>query len=83
VLHLRCGSFMTNLLVSATEVACGTLSTPWPPAHPLPWVDPRDIGDVAAVRLLGSGWAGRRVQGVHGPEDLGFAQVAEVLTGGA
>ncbi|MEQ3553687.1 NAD(P)H-binding protein [Pseudonocardia nematodicida] len=80
VLHLRCGFFMTNLLVQAAEIAAGTLSTPWPLDHPLPWVDPRDIGDVAAARLLGPAWMGRRVQGVHGPEDLTFAQAAGVLS---
>lgn len=79
VLHLRCGYFMTNLLASAEEIAAGTLSTPWPLGHPLPWVDPRDIGDVAAARLLGPAWGGRLVQGVHGPADLTFSGVADVL----
>ena len=79
VLHLRRGYFMTNLLASADEIATGTLSTPWLPDHPLPWVAPRDIGDVAAARLLAPGWTGRAVQAVHGPEDLTFTQVAAVL----
>lgn len=79
VLHLRCGYFMTNLLMSADDVRGGSLPTPWPLEHPLPWVDPRDIGDVAAARLLGPAWDGRAVQAVHGPEDLTFTQVAAVL----
>lgn len=79
VLHLRCGYFMTNLLMSAAEIARGTLATPWPLDHPLPWVAPRDIGEIAAARLLGPSWTGRTVQGVHGPEDLTFARVAQVL----
>ncbi|MEV1290805.1 NAD(P)H-binding protein [Pseudonocardia sp. NPDC049635] len=79
VLHLRCGYFITNLLASAQEVAAGSLSTPWPVDHPLAWVDPRDIGEVAAARLLGPGWTGRVVQAVHGPADLTFTQVAELL----
>ena len=79
VLHLRCGYFTTNLLLSADDLAAGTLPTPWPVEHPLPWVDPRDIGDVAAARLLGPSWSGRLVQAVHGPQDLSFAQVAELL----
>lgn len=45
----------------------------------MPWVDPRDIGDVAAARLLAAEWSGRHVQAVHGPEYLTFAQVAEIL----
>lgn len=81
VVHLRCGYFATNLLMSADEIAAGTLSTPWPLDHPLPWVVPRDIGDVAAARLLGPAWTGWVVQGVHGPADLSFTDVAEVLAG--
>ena len=45
-----------------------------------PWVDPRDIGDVAAARLLSGAWSGRHVQAVHGPEDLTLTQVADILT---
>lgn len=80
VLHLRCGYFMTNLLMSAAEIADGTLATPWPLDHPLPWVAPRDIAEVAALRLLGPRWTGRSVQAVHGPEDLTVTRVAQVLT---
>jgi len=41
---------------------------------------PRDIGDVAAARLLSDVWSGRVVQAVHGAEDLSFTRVAEILT---
>lgn len=81
VLHLRCGYFMSNLLMSADEIAGGTLSTPWPLDHPLPWVAPGDVAAVAAVRLLGPVWSGRLVQAVHGPADLTFDDAAAVLTG--
>ncbi|MEU4596570.1 NAD(P)H-binding protein [Nocardia sp. NPDC023988] len=79
VLHLRCGYFFTNLLPQLDEIRAGTLSTPWPLDHAMPWVDPRDIGEVAALRLLSDDWSGRVVQAVHGPEDLTFARVAEIL----
>ncbi|MFF7019868.1 hypothetical protein ACFY97_02425 [Streptomyces klenkii] len=46
----------------------------------MPWADPRDIGDVVAARLLSEAWRGRVVQAVHGPEDLTFHQVAQILT---
>lgn len=46
----------------------------------MPWVDPRDIGDVAAARLLAGNWSGRQVQAVHGPEDLSFSRVAQILS---
>jgi uncharacterized protein YbjT (DUF2867 family) len=45
-----------------------------------PWLDPRDIGDVAAARLLSTSWSGRQVQAVHGPEDLTLAQAAEIIS---
>ncbi|MEV0080979.1 NAD(P)H-binding protein [Nocardia neocaledoniensis] len=79
VLHLRCAYFFTNLLTQLDEIRAGTLSTPWPLEHVMPWVDPRDIGEVAAARLLSDAWSGRVVQAVHGPEDLTFAQVAKIL----
>ncbi|ANY09109.1 NmrA family NAD(P)-binding protein [Pseudonocardia sp. HH130630-07] len=79
VVHLRCGYFMTNLLPAAEEIADGVLSTPWALDHPLPWVAPRDIGEVAVARLLGPLGPGRSVQAVHGPEDLTFDRVARIL----
>lgn len=82
VLHLRCAFFFTNLLMQAADLQEGRLPTPWPLTEPLAWVDPRDVGDVAAARLLAGPAEGRRrVQAVHGPEDLSFGDAAEVLGG--
>lgn len=81
VLHLRCAYFFTNLLFDLDGLANGVLTTSFDPDAPMAWVDPRDIGDVAAARLLNDAWHGRVVQGVHGPEDLTFTQVARILTG--
>ncbi|GEA89111.1 NAD(P)H-binding protein [Cellulomonas cellasea] len=80
VTHLRCGYFFTNLLMDVDGLRSGTLTTTLPLDQPLPWVDPRDIGDVAAARVLSTTWAGRTTQGVHGPADLSFDDVARVLT---
>jgi uncharacterized protein YbjT (DUF2867 family) len=80
-LHLRCGYFFTNLLLDLDGLARGVLTTSAPPDRPLPWVDPRDIGDVVAARLLNDGWKDRVVQAVHGPEDLTYERVAQILTG--
>jgi uncharacterized protein YbjT (DUF2867 family) len=77
VLHLRCGYFFTNL--DLDSVRTGVLRAPMPLDYAQPWVDPRDIGEVAAARLLAGGWPGRQVQAVHGPEDLTLAQVAGIL----
>ncbi len=79
VLHLRCGYFFTNLLGDPDALREGVLRTAMPVDAPVPWVDPRDIADIAAVRLLSTDWSGRQVEAVHGPTDLTFAQAAAVL----
>ncbi len=80
VVHLRCGYFFTNLLLDLDSLRSGTISTTLPLDQPMGWVDPRDIGDIAVARLLSTDWSGRIVQAVHGPADLGYGQVAEILT---
>jgi uncharacterized protein YbjT (DUF2867 family) len=78
VLHLRCGYFFTN--IDLDSLRHGVVRAAVAVDYSLPWVDPRDIGDVAAARLLSGAWSGRHVQAVHGPEDLTLIQVAEILT---
>ncbi|MEU5879020.1 NAD(P)H-binding protein [Spirillospora sp. NPDC047279] len=80
VLHLRNGYFFTNLLPDLGMLDGGVLTTSADPDQPVPWVDPRDIGEVVAARLLNEHWSGRIVQGVHGPEDLSFRRVTEILS---
>lgn len=80
VLHLRCGYFFTNLLGNLDSMREGVLKAPMAVDYAQPWVDPRDIGEVAAVRLLSAGWSGRHVQAVHGPEDLTLSRVAEIIS---
>ena len=67
VLHLRCGMFFTNLLLEAGALEDGVLRVAWPVDLQPAWVDPRDVGDVAAARLLATDWSGRQVQAVHRP----------------
>jgi Predicted nucleoside-diphosphate-sugar epimerases len=81
VTHLRCGFFYTNLLMDLDGLRVGRLTGTRSPGERIAWVDPRDIGDVAAARLLSAAWSGRHVQGVHGPQDLSWADVAAILTG--
>jgi uncharacterized protein YbjT (DUF2867 family) len=78
VLHLRCGYFYTNL--DLDSLRHGLVRIPAAIDYAQPWVDPRDIGDIAAARLLYGGWSGRNVQAVHGPADLTLIQVAQILT---
>ncbi len=79
VLTLRCGYFFTNLLGMLDEMRAGSLTTTMPLDRPMAWVDPRDIGEVAAVRLL-AGWSGTSVAAVHGPADLSWGEVATILS---
>jgi uncharacterized protein YbjT (DUF2867 family) len=79
VLHLRCGYFFTNLLGNLDSIRAGVLQAPMAVDYAQPWVDPRDIAEIAAARLLSAGWSGRHVQAVHGPEDLTLARVAEII----
>jgi len=80
VTHLRCGYFFTNLLPQLEAIRAGTLRVALPLDAPMAWVAPRDIAEVAAIALLDGGWSGRRVHAVHGPADLTWAEVAEILT---
>lgn len=80
VTHLRCGYFFTNLLLDAEAVRQGSVQTVLPPDHAFSWVAPRDIAEVATLRLLNSAWSGHRIQAVHGPQDLSWQQVAEILS---
>jgi uncharacterized protein YbjT (DUF2867 family) len=80
VVHLRCGFFFSNLLLSIDAVRAGVVPIVLPVDQPMPWVAPRDIAEVAVSRLLSDGWSDRRVQAVHGPADLSWAQAAAIVT---
>ena len=80
VLHLRCGYFFTNLLWELDSIRQGVLRAPMTLGYSQPWVDPRDIGEIAAARLLSGDWSGRYVQAVHGPEDLTLSQAAQIIS---
>jgi uncharacterized protein YbjT (DUF2867 family) len=79
VTHLRCGFFFTNLLLQLDDIAAGVVPILWPTDHPLAWVAPRDIADVAAGLLLRPGGTGTRVRAVHGPEDLSWDEALAVV----
>ncbi|MFD9374280.1 NAD(P)H-binding protein [Streptomyces sp. NPDC059999] len=80
VTHLRCGYFFTNLELQLDALRAGTLQVILPLDQPMAWVAPRDIAEVATTRLLSPAWSGRCVQAVHGPADLTWRHVAEILT---
>lgn len=80
VCHLRCGYFFSNLALDLDALRAGELETVLPLDQGMPWVAPRDIAEVVALTLLSTAWSGRRVQAVHGPENLSWAHVASLLT---
>lgn len=78
---LRPGFFMENLLRDAGTLAkAGSIFNPVPHTRPMPFVATADIAGKAAEVLLDAGWKGHRYVGVHGPEDLSYAQVESILT---
>jgi uncharacterized protein YbjT (DUF2867 family) len=81
VVHLRPGFFFENLLWQVDSMRkWGRISLPISPSTRYPMLATRDIGRVAAVRLTSTGWTGQIVQELHGPVDLSFREVAEILT---
>ena len=61
MLHLRCGYFFANLTMQLDTLRDGVVPVLLPVDHPMPWVAPRDIAEVAALWLLSADWAGRHV----------------------
>ncbi len=81
VIHLRPGFFFENLLWQLDSMRkWGRISLPLSPSTRYPMLATRDIGRVAAVRLTSTAWTGQTVQELHGPVDLSFREVAEILT---
>ncbi|WP_242908844.1 NmrA family NAD(P)-binding protein [Actinomadura terrae] len=80
VTHLRCGYFFTNLELQLHALRAGVLQVILPLDQAMAWVAPRDIAEVAVTRLLSREWSGRCVQAVHGPADLTWREVADILT---
>jgi len=80
VLHLRPGYFYTNLFMSLDTLRQGVLPTMLPIDMPMPWNDPRDIGEIVAARLLNSAWTGQNVQAINGPQHLSFQEVATIVS---
>lgn len=81
VLHLRPGYFMENLLALGPSIALQkSIFMPMPADRRLPMVATRDIAAVAAAELLDDGWSGRRIRGIHGPEDIDWNRVAKAVS---
>ena len=81
ITHLRPGFFFENLLQQLDAIArSNSFSLPLSGSKPFPMIATRDIAMVAAKRLADPKWSGRTIRELHGPADLSFDQVAEVLS---
>lgn len=81
VLHLRSAYFFENYIPQAQVIkAMGAIMLPVSGACSLPMIATRDIGVVAADKLLDESWSGTSVLGLHGPEDLTFDQAAAAIS---
>jgi uncharacterized protein YbjT (DUF2867 family) len=56
------------------------LFSPAPGDVSYPHIATHDIADVAARLLLQRDWSGKRIRGLHGPEDLTYNEVAQILS---
>jgi uncharacterized protein YbjT (DUF2867 family) len=80
VVSLRAGSFMENFLQFAESIAAEqAIYHAFPPDMEWPMVATRDVGDAAVDELLRDAHSGHRIQGVHGPTDLSYAEAADII----
>jgi uncharacterized protein YbjT (DUF2867 family) len=81
ITHLRPGFFFENLLWQIEPIQKqGRISLPLSGQRRYPMIATRDIGRVAAARLSSQGWIGHFANELHGPVDLCFDEVAEILS---
>jgi uncharacterized protein YbjT (DUF2867 family) len=80
ITHLRPGFFFENLLWQLESIRkWGRISLPISGTKSYPMIATRDIGRVAATRLASNDWTGHFVQELHGPADLTFKEVAQIV----
>ena len=81
VLHLRPAYFFENYVVQVDAIkAMGSIMLPVSGSKSLPMIATRDIGAVAADKLLDDGWSESSILGLHGPNDLTFDEAADTIS---
>jgi uncharacterized protein YbjT (DUF2867 family) len=81
ITHLRPGFFFENLLMQLETIKhWGRFSLPISGSRRYPMIATRDIGRVAAERLADTNWSGQYIRELHGPADLSFDEVAQILS---
>lgn len=80
VLHLRAGYFMENTLAQIGIIkAMGITAGPLRPELELPMIATRDIGAVAADRLLRLDFTGSQTRELQGQRDISMAEAAGII----
>ncbi|MGQ0722109.1 MAG: NmrA family NAD(P)-binding protein [Candidatus Eiseniibacteriota bacterium] len=78
---LRPGMFMENHLNSIEAVRqAKSVFLPIPGSWTTRFIATRDIGEMAAKRVLDTGWRGHEIRELHGPEELSFDGAAAALS---
>ena len=81
VLHLRPGYFFENYGMQVDAIqAMGGIMLPVSGSTRVPMIATRDIGEVAAAKLLDDGGAGSGILGLHGPADLSYDEAATAIS---
>ena len=81
ITHLRPGFFFENVLWQLDSIRqWGRISLPVAGLRRYPMLCARDIGRLAADRLLSREWIGRSVMELRGPVDLSFDEMATALS---
>ncbi len=77
---LTCASLMDNLMRQVEPISEGAFYAPTPGNLPLPQVAKADVAAVAARLLLSLDWRGGEDVPLHGPSDLSFDEMANILS---
>ena len=81
ITHLPPGFFFENLVWQADSIEkWGRISLPLSGSTRYPMIAARDIGGVAAEQLIDRDWRGHSVRELHGPADLCFDEVVDILS---
>jgi uncharacterized protein YbjT (DUF2867 family) len=81
ITHLRPGFFFENLLMQLDSITkWGRISLPISGSRSFPMIAARDVGHVAALRLVDPTWTGMYIRELHGPADMSFDEVAEIIS---
>jgi uncharacterized protein YbjT (DUF2867 family) len=81
IVHLRPGFFMENTLMQLDAIRHqNAMFSPAPGDVPVPHIATRDIADAASRLLLHTDWNGKAIHGLHGPADLTFNEVTQILS---